>query len=61
MFDSRCSGVTGLDERDKLLMPETERRTAWALAAHKAVDRSDLGRTLPLAFLAPDMIEAVVA
>jgi len=31
------------------------------LAAREAVDRSDLGRILPLAFLAPDIVEAIVA
>jgi hypothetical protein len=42
------------------LTEETDLSIA-ALAAREAVGRSDLGRILPLAFLAPDIIDAIVA
>ena len=31
------------------------------LAAHHGVDRTDVGRRISLAFLAPDIVEAIVA
>jgi len=42
------------------LTEETDLSIA-ALAAREAVDRSDLGKVLPLAFLAPDIVEDIVA